>query len=344
MIRSIFYFALVVSICLQSAIADIAKISVLVQNDETGMPVKGVNLVASFGMDNGWSAWKGGAEPNVEYIVTDKFGRGSAIGRTNTGHAGCHVQFPPPDGYYLPFCGGGYEFKNKNLLGVWQPDDLVVTIRLQRVERPVPLFVKDVNGRGAELFSKGDGRLLFDFVKGDWLPPVGSGEVADAEFIRLPRENLGEGVNFIGVKSPSYRDSMDVVFLGKGNGIVEMPVRQEDMLRVRTAPEGGYTSLYRCWSGIDGSLRSMGNYDRNRCFCFRIRTRMDGDGNVTEAYYGKIYGDIRFRCSMDPSFVPVASVSMRYYLNPVSLDRNLEWNMHNLCPKPDMKYGPEPLP
>ena len=69
---------------------------------------------------------------------------------------------------------------------------------------------------------------------------------------------------------------------------------------------------------------------------------MDQSGEITEALYGKIYGDIKF-CgkSYGASYVPVAAVQMRYYLNPTPLDRNLEWNMHNLCKAPGDLHNPE---
>ena len=72
--------------------------------------------------------------------------------------------------------------------------------------------------------------------------------------------------------------------------------------------------------------------DDDRCCSFRIRSRFDENGNLIEAYYGKIYGDFRFKGTETFGF---NGASFLYYLNPTSLDRNLEWDMkNNLCTKP----------
>ena len=268
-------------------------------------------------------------------------------GTTNCGMAGA-AAISVPHGYYVPNYGEKRKFTGKNLLGVWQPDDLVVTLKLQRVECPIPLFVKQV-GRHVplnshkDIFPSGEDVIRFDFLKGDWLAPVGEGEVADVEFKRLPREDLGIGVNGAGITGDSYRDSMSVRFTGEGNGLVEMPCIGCNALKIRTAPEDGYNEGYMCWDGYDRSMTRDCSYDRNRCFAFRIRTERDESGKITRAYYGKIYGDISFLYEYRPGgkSIPVSAVNMRYYLNPTPLDRNLEWNMHNLCKTPGDLHNPE---
>lgn len=180
-----------------------------------------------------------------------------------------------------------------------------------------------------DLFSKGDGVLRFDFMKGEWLPPIGNGETADVEFRRLPHEDFGEASHDV-VKGRSYRDSMSVKFLGEDNGLVEMRIRPDDELKIRTSPEEGFTKDLVCYRGVAKDLQRYDSYDKNRCFCFRIRTRKNDKGEIVEAYYGKIYGDIRLLAMVSP-YVPVASVRFTYYLNLRNLDRNLEWNRQNLC-------------
>ena len=209
---------------------------------------------------------------------------------------------------------------------------------IKKRNAPIPLFVKKIGAYAYEestedLFSKGDGVLRFDFMKGEWLPPVGNGETADVEFRRLPHEDLGEGVNGAGVKGRSYRDSMSVKFLGEGNGLVEMRIRPDDELKIRTSPKEGFSQDLVCWHTIGKDLQPIDSFNKDRCFCFRIRTRKNDKGEIVEAYYGKIYGDIQMLAMASP-YVPVASVRMLYYLNPKNLDRNLEWNRQNLCYDP----------
>ena len=310
--------------------ADLAKIGAFVVDGRTGEPLK--NVLVRGGFDNhwGWLAVKGAPLPNESFARTDANGFCRLRGRTNIGEAGVSVREAPP-GFYRPRYGEGWSLRRKNLLGIWQPDNLVATIRLQRVEHPIPLFVKRVAKvtRGvftADIFPKGEDTLRYDLLMGDWLAPVGTGRVADVTFTRHPREDLGEGVNGADVRGPSYRDSMTVRFPGEGNGLVELHPPPSYRLRIRTAPEDGYRSEYLCWRGTNRKLEDDSNYDENRCFCFRIRTRRDDRGRIVGAYYGKIYGDITFAYQFRPEFVPVASVCMSYYLNPTPLDRNLEWD------------------
>lgn len=320
----------ILPVCIFSATflvsADVAKVGVFVVDDRTGEPMKDVSVTGSFRMDNGWLAFKGGEPPNRDSAVTDVNGRCRLRGRTNCGRMGVWAR-NPPSGYYAPRRGWGQRFSEKNLLGIWQPDNLVATIRLQRVEHPIPLFVKacklDVK---REIADVNGGRFALDLMAGDWLPPFGEGKVADIEFARLPHEDLGSGMNDSDVRGTSFRDSMAVRFPGEGNGLVESNPPPNLRLRIRTAPEDGYLPEYLCWKGRDKTLEHVGSYDENRCFCFRIRTRRDDRGRIVGAYYGKIYGDITFVYQFRPEFVPVASVCMSYYLNPTPLDRNLEWD------------------
>lgn len=327
-IKAFVCFFTLLSMCQSDA--DIARFGVFVVDDKTGKALKNVSVMGVFDVNNGWFAVKGSDGPNLDRAVTDVNGRCRLRGRTNCGNIGCWVE-KPPSGFYPCPQGWGRRFSEKNLLGIWQPDNLVATIRLQRVERPIPLFIKRVTkaergGFTADIFPKGEDTLRYDLLMGDWLAPVGTGRVADVTFTRHPREDLGEGVNGADVRGPSYRDSMTVRFPGEGNGIVELHPPPSYRLKIRTAPEDGYRSEYLCWKGRNKKLEHVGSYDENRCFCFRIRTRRDDRGRIVGAYYGKIYGDITFVYQFRPEFVPVASVCMSYYLNPTPLDRNLEWD------------------
>ena len=125
------------------ALADTAKVEVVVLDDATGRPIEGVRVTGYFTVDIGWRAWTESSVPNKAEALTDKCGLCKVTGKTNCGKVGCWVE-NPPDGYYCPPRGWGHTFASKNLFGVWQPDNLVATIRLQRVEHPIPLFVKRV--------------------------------------------------------------------------------------------------------------------------------------------------------------------------------------------------------
>ena len=324
---------------IQVAIADVARIQTVVLDAETSEPIKECEVIGSFHMKSGIRIWTDPVSANVVRKETDKDGKCIIDGTTDEGRVGCWVSHPP-EGYYESFGAGVFCFSRKNIFGVWQPDNLVATIKLQRVEHPIPLFLKqfaDVASDSVrlDLFAKGNGRLQLDLLKGEWLPPVGNGEYADVVFTRLPREDLGIGTNARGVKAPSYRDSMSVKFIGDGNGIVDVPCSKDAGIKIRNAPLDGYRQDYLCWKARMKNLKHSSHYDQSRNFAFRIRTEFDEKGKIVSAYYGKIYGDIDFKKMFGTDVEAVAAPSFLYYLNPTPNDRNLEWDMKkNLCPNP----------
>ena len=195
-------------------------------------------------------------------------------------------------------------------------------------------------GRAVAASDIGEGKMQFDMVKGSFLPPIGKGEYADICFTRLEREDLGIGTNFNGRTALAYRDSMVVKFLGEGNGLIEIPSKKTAGIKIRTAPLGGYKTDYLVTKGKDKSVKRFSSSNPDRNFAFRIRTKRDKNGKVVSAYYGKIYGDIEIKKPYTVE-VSVAAPSFLYYLNPTSLDRNLEWDMRtNLCPEPGVINPP----
>ena len=338
----LFIFIAVLSV----SYADTVKFSALVVDALTQEPIENVKVGAGFTMDAG-PVWDNRYKYEHKKYITDIKGRCEIRGESNCGHAGCYIA-TPPNGYYKPHLGTPLRYKRENFFGVWQPDNLVVTIKLQRVEHPIPLFVKNFFKSGSDsvsvdYFEKGEGQIKIDLVKGALLPPLGEGEFADVVFTRLKREDLGMGTTFRGsIVKPAYRDSMAVKFTGEDNGLVEIPSNKSDGIKIRTAPEKGYKSDYLVSRGRDKNVKYFRTSDPDRNFAFRIRTKKDKNGKIVSAYYGKIYGDIEIKKLLGQT-VFVAAPAFLYYLNPTPLDRNLEWDMkNNLCPKPNLNNENQP--
>lgn len=323
------------------AVADTAKLSVYVCDSATGEPLKDAKVTAWFDVNIGWRAWSEMTPIVTDVKVTDGKGVCHLSGKTNTGKASVEVR-EPPSGYYKAN-GGSVEFKSESLFGTWRPDNVVVTVALDRVEKPVPLHVRNLSfppGKLVEEMSDMEkGPVSYDFLKGDWLPPWGSGEFADVVFRRLPREDCGVGVNGRGQTNQSFRDVVSVDFPGDGNGMVETSVSATSELKIRLSSTMGFKSHYEQSCGRGKDLQAYRMRDERKCFCFRIRTKYDEKGNVVEGYYGKIYGDV----VMEWSYLGVSRVGFLYYLNPTPNDRNLEWDMkNNLCPNPGNIGSPRP--
>ena len=322
------------------------KIGAVVLDDETAQPMPNVEVCFSFKEDVGWRAWTESSKHHKTYCRTDSAGYCHVTGQSNCGQGGCYVK-NPPDGYYHPALGWKNKFASKDLFGVWQPDNLVATIRLQRVEHPMPLWVKNVAPKVSPgTFDGTNAVLRYDLVLGDWLPPEGKGEHADLEIrTKLTIDEVLRAGRTRRKVFFEFRNEVD--FVGHGNGCREEMVAPTAGIKLRVAPDAGYTSKivkrFGARRKIVGPNINQDGYsdsDPNRCYYFRIRSRFDDKGNLVEAYYGKIYGDFNFHGRWDWGF---QGVDFLYYLNPTPLDRNLEWDMKtNLCQGAGRYEGRQP--
>lgn len=327
-----------------------AYLTVYVVDPENNTPLGGANVIANFVDDIGWRAWTEPPNPDIAKGVTDFEGLCRLEGRTNCGKSSCWID-KAPTGYYEPAYGENVKYANRSLLGTWQPDDIVVTLAVQRVEHPIPLYVQrailDGGRNSVGGFDGTNSVLRFDFVVGDWLPPEGKGEYAD---MTVTTEYKLRDI----VKDGKYRIQVFYDFLsriefsGPGNGLVEKSTSGQNCgIRIRTASEDGYVPSKAIRFGRRRKITStVGVYpqyyedsDSDMNYCFRIRSRYDEAGTLVEAYYGKIYGDFRFKGTDKGGFT---GMNFLYYLNPTPNDRNLEWDMkNNLCDKPlRMDYEP----
>ena len=323
-----------------------AEFDVFVVDADTGCPMKGVEIIGWFANSNGWKAWTESAPTYEDKKVTNENGFCHVSGETNNGEAGFDID-KTPAGYYR-YVGWKYRFVQKPVfpLMYWRPTDLIITAALHRIERPIPLFIqRTILGNGHDISQRVNGTFSYDLVKAAWLPPLGNGEHADMVFERLPRQMFGK-VSNPHVNARSYKDTIVVRFQGEGNGIMEMAPMSNTTFMIRTAPESGYGKSYKIWHSIDDAYQHQESRDVNRHFCFRIRTRKNEKGEIIEAYYGKIYGDIGTVADKKNLY----GVTFLYYLNMKPNDRNLEWDMkNNLCPNPGnveimINHNPRRLP
>ena len=65
--------------------------------------------------------------------------------------------------------------------------DVEVSVPVALKGKPAKLKIAEVKLN----FPPDKDEMRFDFLKGDWLPPEGKGEVADVVFRRMPRIQLG---------------------------------------------------------------------------------------------------------------------------------------------------------
>ena len=205
---------------------------------------------------------------------------------------------------------------------------------------PVALKGKPTKLKIAEVkhdFPQGSDEMCFDFLKGDWLPPEGKGEVADVVFRRMPRTFLGMAHDAKGKPiGKRMKYALLVCFPGEGNGIQDMSTERECHLWVRTAPDSGYKREYESILMDGENMETISSGYFQKAQCFRIRTQKDESGSVTNCFYGKIYGE--FEWFPESDIAPYyKEVKFTYYINETPMDRNLETDrsapaIHNIRP------------
>ena len=225
--------------------------------------------------------------------------------------------------HYYSGGGGRYRFKQVENLR-WEPWNPQLEIVVPRVLNPIPLYARRMGG-GPDLELPTVGPIGFDLMVSDWVAPHGKGKQADFVFERktiIPAADLNGAFDSI----------FTITFANPGDGIqshLASPKRR--LLELpRQAPEDGYEPKLskRISRAAEGaSIEYATREDQN--YFFRVRTVLDPNGKVISALYGKIPGDIQFFAGSSPK----GYAKFIYYLNPTSLDRNLEFDpKRNLLP------------
>lgn len=188
---------------------------------------------------------------------------------------------------------------------------------MKPVLNPIPMYARKIgNGLPFEIpeMNKPFG---FDFMIGDWIAPFGKGKSTDIMF------TLKELVQFTAGTKP-FNYVLSVTFPNEGDGIQHVHGESSALRTPRNAPEGGYAPTLEKQMAIFAEGQPM-KYDtrEDQHYFFRVRTLLDEQGRIKSALYGKMAGDINFGVNRVLRFC--------YYLNPTSLDRNMEFDpQHNL--------------
>jgi hypothetical protein len=312
-------------------------------DESTMLPSKGMTVTSVFSDHS--LKWGGEPVERVEHRLTDAQGMCRVVGTSNHG-AGSYIVEELP-GYYATSMIR-YQATNEysSIIPIpyrCEPYDCVYTTLLQRIEHPIPLYAREVSLKNRQVGIDGlDGTnlvLRYDFIEDDWLPPHGRGKQVD--MLISVKYRLKDKVNDGKYWVQMFYDFIATIdFPGVGNGILENITDLNCGIMIRTAPESGYNHSKTLRFGRRRKNTSVkGIYpecytdsDKQRSYCFRIRSKHDDRGNLVAAYYGKIYGDFKFNGN---DRVGLNEVAFAFYLNPKSLDRNLEWDTkNNLCPNP----------
>jgi len=288
--------------------------------DDIGAPVQGMEVRTST-----FAKWERGEGfgRNIDDLDSATTDQNGVADLETPSLRGSFAYAPYPQGKYYKVPSLRYQFKEV-VNGRWEFWNPQLEIVLPRILNPIPLHARKV-GIGPNLELPTTGPVGFDLIMSDWVAPHGKGKKSDLIFTHTP------GLRAADVNS-SFDSVFTLTFANLGDGIQSRPANQTNRLLElpREAPAEGYEAKLErriSWAGKGTPVQLGVREDQN--YFLRVRSVLDPNGNVISALYGKIYGDIHL-------MAPPASHGMArftYYLNPTSLDRNLEFDpKRNLLP------------
>ena len=269
--------------------------------DEDGNPIENANIGIGFERNTG-----SGTEKEPKNGKSDKQGNFTGAART-INYASYIVD---KDGYYQSY--GEYRFKNHES-GKWQPWNPEIKVVMRKIEKPVPMYAKDLKMEHPEILIPAVGKDIgFDLVECDWVAPYGKGKHSD--FIFKLVKTITDINNYdskLTITFPNKFDGIQIVKDNrKGGSIFKLP---------RYASEEGYQNKLIRFLNRHGVGAPESDFSDDNNYIFRIRSE-EKDGKLIRAMYGKIHGDIRFY----PGDSKTASLGFKYFLNP-DYTRNLEY-------------------
>ncbi len=203
------------------------------------------------------------------------------------------------EGYYKGlsqyFATKGYKLDGDK----WLPWDVTNTVVIRSIRKPVAMYKTSPIVRFPKMLDTSE--LGYDFMIGDWVKPYGNGEVADvvAKFELLAGN---ETKNF------------SLHFVGDKNGYYTRPMFTNSYFR--SEYEASTKEVYLTEMKGFGNLMLL---NKDEYCVIRIRSKVDKDGNLISAYYGKIYAPFQYPSKRN-------GFSYKLYMNLDENERSLEFD------------------
>lgn len=278
--------------------------------DQDGVPVAGARVWGGLQTGDGYKDFipiDGITDINGEYVVQGKC----------TKRIACVIM---ADGYYVSeFTMENYCYKHSLKDGKWHPYGETKMIGLKKIKKPV-LMIHARNDMSDEVpLGEWHG---YDIERRQWLPPYGDGVCADM-LVRLTLD-VKNAIN-------DFKATMEVSFTNNpcaGAYILAKDRFSEMKSEYEADTNGHYQASFafvkekhvtKRNSKFNNQVTSVTKSDTSlgddSYLVFRTRTKVDLDGNLVSAHYGKIYGPWEFFHGMRASNVQ---------FNPTPNDPNLE--------------------
>lgn len=254
--------------------------------DDLGHPISNVHINVGL-----WMPWNENAEVGV---VSDDNGEACIVGKSSGEVTGMFSK----NGYYssrlhyflyrLP--GGGVKD------GRWLPYGGTNIVTMKRIRQPIEMSVGYPRRISDLVFPVTNQVVGFDLKMWDWCNPYGEGRKDDCQIV------------YYGVEE----GRLDMMFTNGLDGAVVYPRSSisvfPSIYNADTNANYKKSFTFRC-TEVGENLNLSSEY-----IVFRVRTRVNDNGCLEYANYGKIYGPLSFR----------RRLSFTSYFNPTPNDTNLE--------------------
>ena len=204
--------------------------------------------------------------------------------------------------------------------GRWQPWNPTNTVVLKEKRNPIPMYTKAFYDNGHDIPAENK-PIGFDMEMGDWVAPYGTGKTVDILFTYKSEIQSRETLSY------------ELTMTGSGEKDGFICAKKDSFSKLQStylAPKSDYEGELKFRFGqLDDKILINEKSGDNDYYIFRVRTRLDRNGNIIKANYGKIYGHIGFGPSGgridDPEFKQ-GFIRFNYYFNPNENDRNIEFD------------------
>ena len=269
--------------------------------DDEGKPMEHCEVLGTV-----FDHWEPGPESGkdkfrISRVMTDE--NGIALINSSSKRKDAYYSATPPPGFYITHRA---EFSFREVLdGQWTPADKQFEVVLKRKRNPIAMYAKNLTSEGGDALKipARDLAFAYDFVIGDWIPPHGKGVNGDIVFqYSFQKEASGDSRRVIRITFTNPQDGLVIFDADQWHG--------SELTSDYLAPESGYKPLFEMKRTIvKGVVTDERRPERN--YYFRVRTKVNSEGKIVSANYGKIYGDFMY---------------FTYYFNPIPNDRNVEFD------------------
>ena len=269
--------------------------------DQDGMPVFGARIDGGMQTGDGYNDYtpiKGATDTNGEFVVQGKCTNRIRCGITKEGY------------YASEFVLPNYAYRHSFKDGKWIPYGSQHTVVIKKIINPQPMSFHDE--RTSFKVPVYDEWIGFDCEKYDFVSPYGQG-VENDMLLRFTLNNPTRD---------DYHMTMEVSFTNNPYaGAYEMErtgmSEFESVYHADTNAVYQQSFMYR----FDQSPGKVPEYTAqlksDKYLIFRTRTKVDSEGRLVSAMYGKIYGNWNF---VGPGGMSMA----QFVFNPRPNDTNLE--------------------